>query len=274
MNYLDYVRSQVTKEDWRLLKSRRDINLDAAVLYGMWADFVNFEKRRRTEIPFLVTRLAEYDNPRIFDASLGSGATTFGLKLAGLEKIVANETDSHLANFAKKEAKRLGIDWSMITVTSHDWRKLPESLAETFDAVVSTGNSLTYLFKKGDQLAALQNFRDVLKPRGKLIIDERNYAEHFLKAPDGSKFRWSGDFVYCGKDRIAVHPIHISQSMVVVEYAHLDGRKSHLALYPFKRGELKGLLREAGFREISMFGDYRPNFRPQDPEFLTYVCCK
>ena len=274
MNYLGYVLSQVTREDWRLLQRRKDINLDTTVLYSIWADFVNFEKRRRTEVPFLVAHLAEYDNPKILDTGFGSGATTFGLKLAGLENIVANELEPPLVEAAKKEAKRLGIDWSTVTVTSHDWRNISESLAESFDAVLSLGNSLTYLFRREDQLTALQNFRNVLKPGGKLIIDERNYAEHFLKAPDGSRFKWSGDIVYCGKDKITVRPIHISQSMVVIEYAHLDGRKSHLALYPFKKGEFKGLLREVGFREISAFGDYRPNFRPQDPEFLTYVCRK
>ena len=122
-----------------------------------------------------------------------------------------------------------------------------------------------------DQLSALRNFRQILKPGGKLIVDERNYAHHFLNG----NFRFSGDYVFCGKDKVSAKPIHVSDSMVVMGYDHkVSGERVHLVLYPFKKGEMKELIEEAGFRDIQAFGDYKPRFDPKEPEFITYVARK
>lgn len=264
-DYEAYVKNQVSRKNWRKIK-KLGLNLDTAVLSDLWPDFVNFEKRRKMEIPFLVGQLAEYGNPKIFDACLGSGATTLGLKLAGIEDVVSNDIDRDLVKVAQNEAEKLGVN---LDVTSYDWRDLNEEHMETFDAVLCLGNSLTYLFKRKDQLKVLENFRDILRPNGKLIIDERNYVHHFF----GDNYQFSGEVVYCGKEKVLAHPVHVSNDMVVMEYEHRDtGEKAHLILYPFKQNELRELLKQAGFRNITAFGDYRQNFKSGDPEFITYVC--
>jgi hypothetical protein len=48
-------------------------------------------------------------------------------------------------------------------------------------------------------------------------------------------------------------------------------------MYPFKEGELRGLLHEAGFDTIRVYGDYEPldqRVHKRPPEFFTYVCKK
>jgi SAM-dependent methyltransferase len=208
-------------------------------------------------------------------------------------EIVANEIDPELEKVAAREMKKRGIGLhellagGFIQVHHYDWRegiiypKLmsdPEGkhLSDRFDrysAVLCLGNSLTYIFKREEQLAAIRNFRKALRPDGKLIIDERNYAEHFL-AP-GAQFKCTGEVVYCGADKVVPKPIYISPTMVVMEYHHLQSRqKAHLVLYPFKKGELCSLLAQADFREIKIFGDYKEQFDPKEPEFLTYVARK
>jgi len=263
-DYEPYVKSQVSADDWKVIEAL-GLNLDRYIPVDLWSDFVNFQKRKQKEAPFLLEQLAEYSDPKVFDACLGSGATTIGLRLAGVEKIVSNEISDDLIETAVKEARRFGVG---LNITAYDWRELNKQYNEEFDAVLCLGNSLTYLFKKEDQLKGLENFRSILKPKGKLIIDERNYSEHFLNGT----FRFSGEVLYCGKDKVDAHPIYVSDTMVVMEYQHRETRqKAHLVLYPFKKNELRELLQQVGFRNITAFGDYEKDFKPEEPEFITYV---
>ena len=45
-------------------------------------------------------------------------------------------------------------------------------------------------------------------------------------------------------------------------------------MYPLKVGEIRGLLEEVCFRDITAFGDYKKEFDPKEPEFLTYVAVR
>jgi len=268
LDYEEYVREQVSEKDWEILQELK-VNLDTRILASLWADFVNFEKRRKSEIPFLVEQLKEHSNPKVFDSCLGSGPTTIGLKLVGIKDIISNEIDIDLIKVALREAIKYGIS---LKITQYDWRKLNEKLTGKFDVVINLGNSLTYLFKRKDQLKTLKNFWRILKPNGILIIDVRNYEQHFLKK---GKYKYSGNVVYCGKETVHAHPVFVSPTMVVMEYRHKNtGKVAHLVLYPFEIKELILLFKEAGFKNVKVYGDYRREFDRKEPEFLTFVCKK
>ncbi len=199
---------------------------------------------------------------------------------AGITNVVSNEIDDVYIGIAKQEAKKHGVRLGRITRC--DWRELNEQLFEKFDCTLNLGNSLTYLFKENDQIKALNNFWKLLKSSGKLTIDKRNYAEHFLKGK-GSNYRWTGEVVYCGIDKVDAHPIYISKSMIIMEYRHKNnGARLNLVLYPWKEGELKEKLTKAGFKNknIRTYGNMAPEYKeegqfdPREPEFLTYVCRK
>jgi len=258
-----YFTGQLSKQNLDLIR-KFNLNFDSETLAGIWPDFVNFEKRRQKEIPFLLSQLEEYDNPKVFDSCLGSGATSIGLLLEGVD-VVSNETDEDLVKIAKKQAKFLG---DKLDIRNYDWREL--DFKNEFDMVTCLGNSLTYLFRRDEQLRVLRNFRRMLKPGGKLVMDERNYEEFFLK--ENAEFRYSGEVVYCGKEKVHAHPIHSSLSMVIMEYEHLETReKAHLVFYPFKNGEMASIIAEAGFKKIEKFGDYKQDFDRTQAEFFTYV---
>lgn len=60
---------------------------------------------------------------------------------------------------------------------------VPPSTPDGFDAIICMGNSFAHLpDAHGDQRehrAAIENFRDLLRPGGVLVIDHRNY-DHIL----------------------------------------------------------------------------------------------
>lgn len=246
------------------IKQRKPENPRA--LAKLWADFVCIEKRMKREIPFIVN-LSPKTNPWVFDSALGCGATTIGLHMHGINRVLGNDIDPDMVEVARKQAIERG---SLLITSSYDWRGIDGSLSETFDVVACLGNSLTLIFDRDEQLKALRNFRMLLRDSGVLIIDERNYAS-ILEG----RFSHSGEYVYCGIDKVTCNPTHVDDDLVVMEYVHRQtGDVDSLHLYPFKRGELLGLLEEAGFSEIQTFGDYMADFDSDNVEFLTYVARK
>jgi SAM-dependent methyltransferase len=232
----------------------------------MWPDFVNIKKRVETETPFLAGHLSG-PSPLVFDACLGCGATTIGLRLKKAAEVLPNEIDPNMLDIAVSEARKKGL---RINALSYDWRDIPEHLHGMFNMVTCLGNSITLLFDRNERLLALRNFASILVPTGALVIDERNYPS-ILEG----KFNPSGKFVYCGLDKVVPRLVRASDASVVMEYKHLgSGDIAQLEMYPFKKGELLGLLHEAGFNRIRTFGDYKAEYDPGNVEFFTYVARK
>jgi len=236
MDTWEYLKNQLSPKDWKILQ-RLGLNLDGKILAEMWPDFVDFEKRWKTEIPFLLEKLKNYKNPKVFDSALGAGVTSIGLKLAGIKNVISNEIDEEFRKVALQQAKKYGVS---LTITQYDWRELPDELAETFDAVLCLGNSLSCLFKREDHLKAIRNFRKILKPDGELIIDERNYDRILM-----GDYNFKGNVIYCGLDKVECLPIYVSDSMVVFQYTHRQtGKRAHIVAYPFKGGWFSELLKQ------------------------------
>jgi SAM-dependent methyltransferase len=236
---------------------------NSKTLAKIWPSFVNIDKRMKKEVPFILGR-SHKRNPKVFDAALGSGATSIGLKLFGINFVVSNEIDGEMRLIALSEASKRHVN---LELASYDWTKsFPLLLEGKFDVVTCLGNSLTCVLNPDGRFGAIKNFRKLLAPEGVLIIDERNYP----RILEGD-FSHSGEYVYCGTDKVACRPAQVSNDLVVMEYEHLEtGEKAYLELYPFKEGEMFSLLKEAEFPHIKVYTDYKQT-SCRDVEFYTYV---
>ena len=84
----------------------------------------------------------------------------------------------------------------------------------------------------------------------------------------------TGEYLYTGTNKVKARFIEITNEVVLVEYQHLEsGEKAYYKISPFKKGELLGILREAGFSRIEQYSDYEPGDNP-DADFYQYVCIK
>ncbi|MEW6294716.1 MAG: class I SAM-dependent methyltransferase [Candidatus Diapherotrites archaeon] len=248
-------------------------NYNSKALIKMWGDFIDWKKRREGERGFLFNKLKEFKCKKVFDSSLGEGADSIYLIKNGFE-VVSNDIDKLFIEKAQKNAVLEGVT---LNITELDWRELEEHFKqESFDAVLCLGNSLTYLFKKADQLKTLKNFFFILRKKGVLIIDERNYQYVLDKRKEilkEGKFNYSKKYVYCGNE-VHGEPIEISENKVRMQYTdERTGKKAYLIVYPFKRNELLNLLKEAGFNKIEKFSDYKKGDNP-NADFRQYVCIK
>jgi hypothetical protein len=137
-----------------------------------------------------------------------------------------------------------------------------------FDALICLGNSFTHLFDEADRRMALAEYHSLLKPGGLLIIDQRNYdalLDHGIQPKH--------KFYYCGKD-VCARPIHVDTSVARFRYEFSDGSAYHLDMFPLRKGYLRGLLGEAGFRNVRTFGDFKAVFSETEPDFLIHVAEK
>lgn len=242
------------------------------ILAELWGDFVDCKKRREGENGWLIEQLNKYNCKEIFESSLGVGCDSIYLQKNGFD-VTSNEIDKSWLKKAIQSAKKEKVK---LKITNLDWRKLTTKIKkESFDAALCLGNSLTYMFTHSEQTRALQQLRFILRPKGILIIDERNY-QYILdnrKEILGGNFRYSGKYVYCGE---TVHgkPIEITNDYVKFQYTdERTGKKGYLVLYPFKKGYLKKILKEAGFKKIEQFSDYKKGCR-KSADFYQYVCIK
>jgi len=262
MRYADYVKSQVSKKDFKIIK-RLNINLNERRIADLWPAFVNYKKRSAKEIPFIISNLKNIKKLKIFDSTLGSGATSIGLKEANITDVISNEVDQNYIKIAKEEAKRRKIK---LSIKSIDWRYIDTKIKIKFDCILCLGNSITYLFKRKDQIKTLKNFYNILKDNGKLIIDERNYSDILA-----GNYKHSRKYIYCGTEVFA-KPIYVNKTIIIMEYQKGDVI-AHLALYPFKKGELLNLLKISGFKKITTYYDYNRKYS-KNCEFITYVAEK
>ncbi len=247
-------------------------NYNSKDLVEMWDGLIDWKKRREGENGFLIKQLQKHNARKIFDAALGDGCDSIYLIKQGFD-VTSNEIDLVFREKALQNAKANDVE---LRITCSDWRDLSKEVTpEFFDAVVILGNSLTYLFTREAQVKALEQFRRILKPGGVLIVDERNYQGILDKRKKilGGDFHYSGKYVYCG-DRVHGRPIEISDDSVKFEYIdERNGKKAYLTMYPWKRGELRELLLQAGFGSIEQYSDYRPG-ENNEADFYQYVCVK
>lgn len=239
-------------------------------LVELWMDFIDWDKRRKGEDGFLEKLLV--GRKKIFESCLGDGCDAIHLLKKGFD-VTSNEIDTLFTQKAEENAAKEG---ARLKITGYDWNELDGHFREgQFDAVLCMGNSLTYLFRREEQLKTLRNFRHMLRKGGLLLIDERNY-QYILDDAQAilmGKFRYSGKYMYCGT-RVHGMPVEIEDNKIVMEYEDTETKKrAYLVLYPFKRGEFLLLLKEAGFEKVTTYSDYRKGF-DQNADFYQYAAYK
>lgn len=273
-------------------------------LVAEWEDYVDPGTRTADGSVWARFLLSQLEDSRIvLDAAAGIGCDSVFLADKGFS-VVSNEVDARLyaaaSDFAENRGRRLELKRAL-------WEELPREIGGgfQFDAVLVVGNSLCLVDSPQRRARAVQAFFDVLRPGGKLIIDERNFhfmqrnraeilADPLNKFPPVSR----GDVMYPGSS-LRGYPSAISEAVVKWSFFRNDEPRvedssevferskeySSLTLYPFSHGEMFELLQGRGFSDIWVFRDLRPltdgpaaampsSEAVGDAAFLTYVATK
>lgn len=229
-----------------------------------WDELIDWEKRAEGEGDFFIRMLKEKGAARVLDVATGTGFHSVRLLQAGFD-VVSADGSPEMLSVAFNNAKKHGF---ILRAVHSDWRTLSRDVSGAFDAVVCLGNSFTHLFDEKDRRKALAEYYSMLAHDGVLIIDQRNYD---AMLDDG--FTCKHIYHYCGST-VTAEPEHLDEGLARFRYSFADNSEFHLNMYPLRKAYLRRLLEEAGFQNVSTYGDYKSNYREEDSDFYTHVAEK
>jgi len=195
----------------------------------------------------------------LLDVGCGSGSLALAL-CEHFEQVNGIDPDEEMLGMAKKKAKDRGDTRYAIREMYKeggmlDVAKLFEK--ERFDVVLCLGNTLVHLASDDEVRDFLQQSSQVLKPGGSLIIQIINYDRVIDQKLGGLP---TIENEQCRFERIYQYPLNpghlrfITRLTIKVTGQVIENDVPLLALRP---GQLRGMLREAGFEVIEEVGSFK-----------------
>jgi glycine/sarcosine N-methyltransferase len=227
--------------------------------------FVNWDSRLKFEMPFLLRQLAPLIHPdgqpaRVLDAACATGRHAIALAMKGYTAAGADLSPA-MIELAQANAARAAVSTPFRTAGFGALKRAFEAGPFfPFDAVLCLGNSLPHLLTPVDLTAALSDFSAVIRPGGKVVIQNRNFDAVLMR-----RERWMEPQAYQEESQEWIFQRFYDfdpDGMItfnVVTLFRQDGgnwqqRVTSTRLRPLRQAELTAALVAAGFGEIAPFG--------------------
>ncbi len=232
--------------------SEQDFYNRLALFFDVMTDW---PARLAYEMPFL-QRQIEPRGRRVLDAACGTGWHSIALAQAGYRVTGADISPAMIAR-ARANAKAQGVSVKFAAASFED---LPAVTDGDFDAVLCLGNSLVHVLDEDALRASLAAMAACLRPGGVLIAHNLNYDKRMVEKP-----RWFqvNNGVMDGHEtlvwRFADYGDRLISFNIAVFQQKPDGgwgvQVQSTPQRPWQSGELVGFVAEAGFGDISLYGN-------------------
>ena len=232
-------------------------------LASIYDYFVNWDDRLAYELPFLEQQLRALGKDpsqiRVMDAACGTGHHAIALANIGFQ-MFGSDLYPEMVSMADANAKAAG---EKVTFRTAGFGSINETFKQPgeFDAVLCLGNSLPHVASEQDLKKALQDFKELLRPGGMLLLQMRNFDLVM-----GEKKRWMEpqtvkegttewlfirfyDFEADGKIQFNILSLHRKPNAPW----HTQLTSTHLL--PIFSEKLKAELTTLGFRDIRLYGN-------------------
>lgn len=237
---------------------------------------INWPARLKRETPFFQKVFAEGNAAKVLDAACGTGHhailfASWGLKVSGLD------VSKDMIAKARQAAAEAGRE---VDFQAGPFEEAGSEFGEEFDAVTCIGNSLPHVKSFEDLKRSFVSLHKVLKPRGQLILQLRNYhkviarEEKFM--PLNTRVENGKEFLYLrmtemGNDLVTFNII----VLVKDEAGNWSYRVESEKLKPWLAPDIEAYLNETGFSITGVYGDFGfGSFDPRDSTDLIIVARK
>ncbi len=203
---------------------------------------------------FLHSEFAAVRASRILDLACGTGAYAVELSRLGYEAWGMDLEPALIEQAQKKAADAKAAARFIVG----DMRA-PAALGLLFDGLFCIGNSLAHLLEVSDLRIALAAMRRVLNSPGRAVIQIVNFdrilalGDTYLPLIEREGLSFTRIYRPRGEDRL----LFDSVLEVTGRDKHLARFENSVTLRPIRRTELEGLLLEAGFTVVRVYGDYK-----------------
>ena len=149
-----------------------------ATLSDDYDRFVNWKSRLAYEMPFLERQISLLQQKKsspldILDTACGTGMHAIALAQLG-HKVSGADLVSEMIDKSRQNALAAGVE---IDFRTAGFGQLAGTFGQNkFDLLLCLGNSLPHLIDPFALSAALQDFAACLRPGGRLLIQNRNFA--------------------------------------------------------------------------------------------------
>jgi len=244
----------------------------------------------------LVKILRDHNCKTVLDVACGTGVDSVMLLEEGFQVTSCDASDKMLKHALKTRWERRKEEaFDKWVVEEGNWLHLNEACfdvpADGFDALICMGNSFAHLpdfdGNQSGHFTAVQNFYNMLRPGGILIIDHRNY-DHIVsggKAPMKNIYYSSRARVDC---KTSVLMVDGKYHMVTLDYCMFPegeegnealASKFRLSYYPHLLKNFNKLVTDVFGEDAShvVLGDFKPIEGPEkedNPSYYIHICTR
>ncbi len=256
-------------------------------MYNTFSDdydrFVNWQGRLAYEMPFIEQQVKHlmgslHRSLDILDSACGTGMHAIALAKAG-HQVSAADLFPQMIEKSQQNALATGVQVNFKTA---GFGKMETTFGSNrFDLLLCLGNSLPHILDDQALFSALMDFAAVLRPGGKLMIQNRNFdavirdqarwmePQTHRNAEEEWIFQRFYDFLPNGLIRF---------NIVTLKRREESEWESHVAstlLKPQLSNEMVPVLSQAGFEDIQIFGSMQgEEFSPESSGNLIITAIK
>jgi len=223
---------------------------------------VDWDRRLEREAPFFQRAFSSVGAQRVLDCACGTGRHVCLFARWGIDAVGSDDSPSAV-EAARRHAREAG---AAVRFEVADFRRLPETFPQPFDAVICTGG-LPLAGSPDGIREAIASMHDVLRPDGLLVVQCLN----FETVPEGRIVLHglrSGEVG--GREVLLLKLLRKIRRRCDVMTLVLEKQagewtpiEAHDQVWAVRPDELEGMLTDAGLGRIQRYGDYEPS--PFDP---------
>lgn len=189
---------------------------------------------------------------KVLDLACGAGRHSLEMARRGCRVTAVDRTAAYL-DIARRKAADEGLD---VEVVRSDMRRFAR--AGAFDVAVCLWGSFGYFRDPGDDRRVLANLHRSLKPGGTLLIDH-NGKEVFARGFQPKSWYEQDGVLVLEERSVAADFSRVDSRWIKVDAATSPGgaarrQEWNLSVRLYSAVELVGMLRDAGFGDVKVFG--------------------
>ncbi|TFG61226.1 MAG: class I SAM-dependent methyltransferase [Spirochaetales bacterium] len=190
----------------------------------------------------------------VLDIACGTGTYSIPLAEAGYA-VTAFDSDPVMVEKARQKAGQPAGGLNFYVSTMEDMPDLP---GKPFDGIFCIGNSLVHLPDTEAVAAFLGHSRRLLKPGGTAVIQIINYDRIITKNLTGLPSLTAPGVVFERNYRLSgdSSTVMFHTRLVITRKEKPEILEQEIPLLALRTAELTGMLEEAGFRDMNLFGSF------------------
>jgi len=251
--------------------------LSETEFYDRLAEFfdvmTDWSSRLAIELPFLEMLLARHNVQAVLDCACGTGGHAIALAQRGY-RVTGSDASAQMIARAQAQAARASVAISFHVAR---FQELYTTFGTQFDAVLCLGNSLPHVLSDTDALTSLMNMRACLRAGGVLILHNLNYDKRWKEKPrwfavNAGMLQQRETLVwrFADYDTVATLLTFNIALFTKNEQGEWSVQVQSTRQHPYQQREIEMLLRRAGFRAMTFYGDLQgaPFDAEQSPDLV------